>query len=175
MDAGEEDVSAVELPHSVDIVLGERQPPLTPTILQFGEPVAGIGYALRPGGYAIIEGPGATIAVVSTSRGYFLPGGGQDEDESPAEAAVREAYEECGLRIRILRCIGVADEFVYALDEARYFRKRCTFFTAELLRQNGPGEADHHLVWIAADVARVQLEHGSQRWAVDEACCKDSE
>jgi 8-oxo-dGTP diphosphatase len=142
---------------------------LRPTILQFGEPVPGTEYVFRPGGYAIVEGPGAMIAVASTSRGYFLPGGGQDKDESPEEAAVREAYEECGLRIRILRRIGVADELVYALDEATYFRKRCTFFTAELLQQDGPGEADHHLVWIASDVARAQLEHGSQRWAVAEA------
>jgi 8-oxo-dGTP diphosphatase len=142
---------------------------LTPTILQFGEAVTGIEYALRPGGYSIVKGPGGTIAVASTSRGYFLPGGGQNGDESPEAAAVREATEECGLRIRILRCLGVADELVYALDEETYFRKRCTFFTAELVRQEGCGEADHHLVWITADVARAQLEHGSQRWAVAEA------
>jgi 8-oxo-dGTP diphosphatase len=124
---------------------------------------------LRPGGYVVVAGQDATVAVASTCRGYFLPGGGQEPGESPEEAAVREAYEECGLRIRILRCLGVADELVFALDEETYFRKRCSFFTAELLRHRGPGEADHHLIWLATDVARVQLEHGSQRWAVTEA------
>jgi len=142
---------------------------LPPTILEFGVAVRGIEYAFRPGGYVVVEGPGATVAVASTSRGYFLPGGGQEPGESPEEAAVREAFEECGLRIRIRRCLGVADELVYALDEETYFRKRCSFFTAELMGEDGRGEADHHLVWIAPDVACVQLEHGSQRWAVSEA------
>jgi 8-oxo-dGTP diphosphatase len=142
---------------------------LTSTILEFGVSVPGIEYAFRPGGYVVVAGPGATVAVASTSRGFFLPGGGQDPGESADEAAVREAYEECGLRIRILRCLGVADELVYALDEETYFRKRCSFFAAELVGHDGRGEADHHLVWIAPDVARVQLEHGSQRWAITEA------
>jgi 8-oxo-dGTP diphosphatase len=142
---------------------------LPPPILQFGAPVPGIEYVFRPGGYVVVEGPRATVAVASTSRGYFLPGGGQEPGESPEEAAVREAFEECGLRIRILRYLGVADELAYALDEETYFRKRCSFFAAELVRHDGRGEADHHLVWIAPDVACVQLEHGSQRWAVNEA------
>ena len=142
---------------------------MTSNILQFGEPLADTEYVLRPGGYAIVRGPGGAIAVASTPRGYFLPGGGQEEEESPEEAAVREVYEECGLRIRIVRCIGVADQLALAEDETCYYRKRCTFFVAELLQQDGPGEPDHHLVWLAAEAAQAQLKHESQRWAVAEA------
>lgn len=142
---------------------------MPPTILEFGVAVAGIEYVFRPGGYAVVAGPDGTVAVASTSRGIFLPGGGQEPGESLEEAAVREAFEECGLRIRIRHCLGVADELAYALDEQTYFRKRCSFFAAELVGRDGRGEADHHLLWMAADVAIVQLEHGSQRWAVTEA------
>jgi 8-oxo-dGTP pyrophosphatase MutT (NUDIX family) len=56
---------------------------------------------VRSGGYAIVRNAAGEVAAVSTSRGLFLPGGGQEGTETPEHAAVREAYEECGLRIRV--------------------------------------------------------------------------
>ncbi|HEX4964695.1 MAG TPA: NUDIX domain-containing protein [Thermoanaerobaculia bacterium] len=143
---------------------------MTPkAIPQFGELLPGTDYVLRPGGYAIVAGAEGMIAVASTRRGFFLPGGGQEEGESPEEAAVREVHEECGLRIRIVQCLGVADQLALADNETCYYRKRCTFFTAELLHQDGPGEPDHHLVWLVPEAAQAHLAHESQRWAVAEA------
>lgn len=48
--------------------------------------------------YDVIGEPGYTAIV---------PGGGIEPGETPAEAAVRETFEETGLRIRVLREIGV--------------------------------------------------------------------
>lgn len=66
-------------------------------IPEFGVAVPGADYNLRPGGYIIVRNSQGEVAVISTPQGPFLPGGGQDDGESPAQAAVREASEECGL------------------------------------------------------------------------------
>lgn len=136
----------------------------------FGEAIAGVTYVSRPGGYAIVRNAAGEVAAVSTSRGLFLPGGGQEGAETPEHAAVREAYEECGLRIWVGSRVGTADEFVYAADEGTYYRKHCTFFCADVVRQEGQGEADHDLRWVSPEEAAAGLRHESQRWAVSQAC-----
>jgi 8-oxo-dGTP pyrophosphatase MutT (NUDIX family) len=142
---------------------------MAPVIPEFGIAAAGAVYVLRPGGYAVIFSAAGEVAVVSTPRGLALPGGGQDNGEQPEDAAIREAEEECGLRIRLGRSIGVADELVFDADERTHYRKRCTFFLAEVVGRCGPGEPDHELVWLSPRDAAAKLLHQSQRWAVSEA------
>lgn len=132
-------------------------------IPEFGATAPGAVYALRPGGYAVIFNAAGEVAVVSTPCGFALPGGGQEGAESPEEAAVREAREECGLRIALSSRVGVADELAFAPDEMMYYRKRCTFFLAELVEELGGGEPDHELIWLAVETAVIRLRHGSQR------------
>src|SRR5579863_7467449 len=116
---------------------------------EFGELLCGAEYILRPGGYAVIRRTSGEIAVVTTPKGCFLPGGGQNPKEPPEQAAIREAYEECGLRIQIGALIGIADELVWSADESTHFRKRCTFYLAEVVASDGDdGENDHVLSWM---------------------------
>lgn len=136
------------------------------SIPQFGEVVGGVDYVLRPGGYVVAIDPGEEIAIVATPKGFFLPGGGQEDGETPEEAAVRETAEECGLEVRLSGCLGIADELVRAASGARYYRKRCTFFRAEIVRSNGNGEADHRLLWLPPETAAARLTHMSQAWAI---------
>ena len=89
----------------------------------------------QPGGYAIPRDAAGEVAVVSTPRGLFLPDGGQEDSETPQHAALREAYEECGLRIRVSSRVDTADELLYAEDEGTYYRKRCAFFSADVVRE----------------------------------------
>jgi 8-oxo-dGTP pyrophosphatase MutT (NUDIX family) len=139
-------------------------------IPEFGRPTFGTEYVLRPGGYAVIFNGDGDVAVVSTRLGFVLPGGGQNQGESPEEAAAREVEEECGLRVILGARIGVADELVFAADEQTHYRKRCTFFLAVVASRAGVGEPDHELVWLSPQDARLELRHESQRWAVAEAC-----
>lgn len=128
---------------------------------EFGEAVPGVDYVLRPGGYVVVRDTQGQVAVLSTPRGFFLPGGGQDGGETPAQAAVREAAEECGLYIQLGGQIGTADELVFDASEETYYRKRCTFFSAELIRRGGGGEEDHRLMWMTAEDAATRLHHKS--------------
>ena len=121
---------------------------------------------LRPGGYAIVRNDNNEMAVVRVNGNCFLPGGGQNDGESPEDAALRETFEECGLRIGNLQRIGIADELVYAQQEKKHFQKRCTFMTAELIESIGLGEADHELIWMPIEQVTRELAHESQRWAV---------
>lgn len=141
-------------------------------IPEFGIPDSEAEYILRPGGYTVIFSATGEVAVVSTPEGLDLPGGGQEGEESPEEAAVREAREECGLRISLGRCIGVADELVFASADGRldHYRKRCTFFIAESLENVVASEPDHELRWYSPERAIAELRYESQRLAVAEAC-----
>ena len=139
---------------------------MTSALPEFGVAVPGIDYVLRPGGYAVIFNAAGEVATVSTPMGGLLPGGGQNDHEPAHEAALREVEEECGLRIVLGRLIGIADELVFAEQEKTYYRKRCTFFVAEVVGQSGSGEADHELAWLSPAEAVRKLRHESQQWAV---------
>jgi 8-oxo-dGTP diphosphatase len=142
------------------------------SIPEFGVPIEGAVYTLRPGGYGLIRDKHGHVAVVKTSTGLFLPGGGQESDESPEEALVREVQEECGLVVHIGQPLGIADQFAHSASEQIYYRKRCSFFTAHVLASKGSGsEPDHELLWLAPEDAAAQLRHESQRWIVIQVCC----
>lgn len=142
---------------------------MTTDIPEFGHGHPGITYRLRPGGYAVILNHARQIAIVSTPSGFVLPGGGQNDNESPHDAAIREAHEECGLLIKPGHAIGLADELVFAAGEQVHYRKRCTFFLAEVIGQQGTGESDHELIWLSPQEAMGKLLYESQRWAVSNA------
>jgi len=144
--------------------------PIVDGIRQFGVVDPSAAYVLRPGGYAVIVRSSGDVALLSVKGNCYLPGGGQEDGEDAEAAAVREALEECGARIRIIDRIGMADELVFAAGEQTHFRKRCTFFRAELLTEVlSGGESDHSLIWVSPEQAVSLLRHGSQKWAVAES------
>jgi 8-oxo-dGTP pyrophosphatase MutT (NUDIX family) len=117
----------------------------------------------------VIFSAAGEVAAVSTPKGIFLPGGGQEHGEPPEKAAVRETREECGYDIVIRDRLGIADELVFAADESVYYHKRCTFFLAELGEKVGAGEQDHQVVWLSPPEALAKLRPESQRWALSKA------
>lgn len=134
---------------------------------EFGRRDPGVAYRDRPGAYALMFDDAGHIAVVETPQGCYLPGGGLEAGESDEDALHREVREECGLDCAIVCPLGVAIEYVHAVAEAAWFRKRGMFF---LIR---PGdvidavtEPDHRLHWLDPGEAVDRLRHGSQKWAV---------
>jgi 8-oxo-dGTP diphosphatase len=141
--------------------------PIARSIPEFGERVSGQEYVARPGAYAIIADGTGKIAVIRIGDRYFLPGGGSEHRESPEETVRREIAEECGLTIDAVRWLGVADQYIYAVEERTYFHKQCTFFaTTALGAERGPTEDGCELVWLAPTDAEAALAHPSQVWAV---------
>lgn len=76
---------------------------------------------------AIVYGPAGEILLVRQRDGgvWSTPGGTIEPDERPADAAVREAWEETGLRVEPVRVLAVhgGPEFVVRYpngDEAQY-------------------------------------------------------
>ena len=132
----------------------------------FGDRVLGCPYVVRPSAYALVKNADNLVAVVRTSSGCFLPGGGLEDSEDPESAIEREVLEECGLVVSIVRRIGRAVEIVYSAAEGTCFEKRSTFAEVRVHEASARREAGHELLWLTPTEAVSRLSHGSHRWAV---------
>jgi 8-oxo-dGTP diphosphatase len=145
----------------------------TPT---FGRAPAGVTPVVRPSAYAIVPGDEGRLALVRTTKGWFLPGGGIEPGESPADAVVREAREECGLALEPGQELGRAREIVRSEAEDTWFEKRSTFVLAAVAAAGlDCTEDDHALTWLAPAAAVGALVHESHRWAVERWLARGAE
>ncbi len=134
---------------------------------QFGLAVSGALYVDRPGAYGIAFNGEGSILVVTVDETYTLPGGGLEPSETPEEGLMREFLEETGYRIRILRPLGTARQYVFAQAERIYFNKLCHFFQVALIGDRGAvQETDHHAQWLHCDQAVDALKEEAHGWAV---------
>jgi 8-oxo-dGTP diphosphatase len=70
----------------------------------------------RVAAYGLVQRDGRLLLVQLTQRtpaagAWSLPGGGIDHGEHPADAVVRELYEETGLRGRVVELLDVDSHF----------------------------------------------------------------
>jgi 8-oxo-dGTP diphosphatase len=135
----------------------------------FGIRIAGCRYVLRPSAYALLRDEEGRVAIVRSARGWFLPGGGIERGESPEEAVVREAREECGLVIASCRTIATATEIVHSPSGSTGIDKASAFIQAVIVGVTDPSEPDHLLEWVTPEEATKRLSHGSHRWIVGQS------
>lgn len=135
----------------------------------FGKKVPGVQYKDRIGSYAVIRNEKGLFALADVGGSYFLPGGAIESGEAFEQATIREAVEEIGAVISIIRKIGEANEYLYQESSNTYFYKIQTFFEAKIEKIIGSGsEPDHKLVWSTLEEARPHMRQESHVWAMEQ-------
>ena len=131
------------------------------------KPDADKSYVKRVGVYAIIEDEKKLIAIVKTSTGYFLPGGGLEDGESLEECLKRECLEEIGAKIFHLNNFAQGNCFFYSTTVNKYMEGFGYFFTGNIETElTVKTEPDHELIWLSASEALCLLYLDNQREAL---------
>lgn len=140
-----------------------------PAIKTFGQVLPGVTYIERPGAYGFLQNDKSEIALVNTSFGYFLPGGGLDRGEDELTGLAREIREELGFEVIKAVYLMKAAQFHWSEFYGSHFRKVGFFFEVEFeTPSNAACAPDHHLVWMPLPEAARTLTQEFQRWAVTE-------
>lgn len=142
------------------------------TTPQFGQAEAGVVYPDRPAAFAIImrDGRLALVEVERQGRGLVLdlPGGGIDDGETAAEAAIRECGEEAGLIVALDAAPFLHADHYFLHNDGVVRNTRGAFFLGRVVAED-PAlkiEADHTLVWREPHDALARLDRDSHAWAV---------
>jgi 8-oxo-dGTP diphosphatase len=142
---------------------------LASTMIEFGNRIDSVSYIDRPGAYAIVKDGANRIALVRTPKGYFLPGGGVDPNETVEQALRRELIEEIGYESKIEAKLGIAAQYLHAKDQNIYFRKVGHFFVVRLTDKVSTSDNSHELVWCPLDESLEKLAQEFQAWGVRQA------
>lgn len=134
---------------------------------QINQPDKSKTYLKRTGAYALLLNAKDLLAIVKTDTGYFLPGGGIENNELLEECLIRECIEEIGIKIEIKAFLGSVNYFFYSttfntdMESDGYFYK-CSI--SEIL--NISTEMNHDLIWAEKEEAYKLLFLESQKFAV---------
>ena len=124
-------------------------------------------YIARPGVYAMIKNDQGLLAVIKTKTGYFLPGGGIENDESLEKCLRRECLEELGVEISELNYFASGNYYFYSTTLNLDMESQGHFFTCKIDKfLNIKTEIDHELIWLSLDQAINQLYLENQKEAI---------
>src|SRR5438093_1030742 len=93
----------------------------------FGKADPGVQYIDRPGAYAYMTNKHNELALLQTSWGTFLPGGGMDPGETEIAALTRELFEEMGVKVVKADLVCRANQYLFSRHYQKHFRKMGAF------------------------------------------------
>ncbi|MEG0177362.1 NUDIX domain-containing protein [Anaerorhabdus sp.] len=131
-------------------------------------------YKERIGAYGIGFSKDGKIPVTMThlyngENGYFLLGGGIDNNESHLECIIRESLEEAGLSVTPKDFVCKGDYYHYIEETKTNLHGIGYFYYMEIGSVvSDKTELDHYLVWLTLDEIRKKLFLPHQIWAVEE-------
>jgi 8-oxo-dGTP pyrophosphatase MutT (NUDIX family) len=131
---------------------------------EFGTFDANATYKEREGSYgvAILDDK---VLIDIAKLGYFLPGGGLGEVETPEEALQREFREESGYELQSWQSMGTAIEYREGLKKIGHF------YLVELGTKGEPTYEDGHVFpveWILIKDVKERMHLESQWRAIEE-------
>lgn len=139
----------------------------------FGHREEGIHYIERPGVYGIcfeVKDQELQVAVIDTPRGYFLPGGGIEDDEDHDTCLKREFVEETGYEVELADFVGKADQVGFTPRTKRYLELQGSFYLVSINKfVGGKVEDDHELKWLKVTEAIDKMHLEYQGYAIGEA------
>ena len=128
-------------------------------------------YTDRTGAY-LIPIQDNTISVIQTSKGYFLIGGGKEENETDEDCIYRECLEETGCEAIIKEKICCAEAYT-THPVIGYFHPVQTYYTGTITeKRKEPAEQDHQFLWIPYELLKGNLYSDMQNWALQQAWIK---
>lgn len=135
----------------------------------FGEKIQGVEYKNRIGAYTIIVDDKKRFAVVKTKKGYFLIGGGLDEDETHEKCIKRECLEEVGMSVVVEDFICKGGQYSWSDSVGYIYGIGYFYFTKVIDVISKPIEKDHELVWLNIQECYENMHLKHQVWAINKA------
>lgn len=126
-----------------------------------------VAYTDREGAY-LIPIKDNQIGVIQTPKGYFLLGGGLENNESHKIGIERECLEEAGYSVCIKQKICSAETYTKH-PTIGYFHPIQTYYVGELLEKTQmPIEKNHIFLWIDYEHIRGNMCLEMQNWALEQ-------
>lgn len=130
-------------------------------------PEEGIDYVKRVGAYGLLEDEDGRLAVIKTSTGYFLPGGGLEEGEELQACLAREFIEEAAIKVSVGDKLSALSYFFYSTTMHIHMESEGHFYRCKFVDALDTGcEEDHQLVWLELKEAVKKLFLANQKEAV---------
>lgn len=141
----------------------------------FGCKKENVLYKERIGAYGIGFSADGKIPVAMThlyngEKGYFLLGGGIENNENHRNCIIREALEEAGLSVIPNNLVCKGDYYHFIEQTKTDFHGIGYFYYMEIGEViSEPTELDHYLAWLTIDEIKEKLFLPHQIWAVEQA------
>lgn len=130
------------------------------------QPKKNTKYFQRVGVYGFIM-RNNLLAIVKTKNGYFLPGGGIENNESLEDCLIRECLEEIGIKIKIKEKISCGNCYFYSTTLNKNMESMGYFYECTIDNiLNVKTEEDHELVWLEPSGAVKLLYLENQKEAL---------